>query len=1649
MGRHHRNFEFGSWGSDTLTGTDGRDVIFAFGGNDSISSGAGSDLVFAGFGDDTINGGAGNDRIFGGFGFDTAQYAGSIDDYAISTRSWWGPTTVKSVDPSVDDAGRDTLYSVEALYFAEDDYPLFLNGLNNAVLAGDDAVSTAENATLTITTGALLANDQEFDGDTTEITSVSATSAAGATVTLDGGEISYDPGTLFDNLAVGETATDTFTYVVDDGKGGTDTATVTVTVTGENDPVIAGDDTATVSESGVLTVTTAALLANDTDVDGDVLEITAVSATSAAGAVVSLVDGEVIYDPGTIFESLGNGDSATDTFTYSVTDNNGSTVTATVSVTIEGENDAPNLLAVEQICLIEGNSMFQAVIDAEDANGDALSFSLSGADAALFTIDEATGAISFLDAPDLENPLDQEGDNIYDLELTISDGNESTTRNVAVQVVALPPTGGAGSNVIAFDMVGSASLGLLSFVSTAPEFSSAGDGFGLFQAGAGSVPFSLIDDSAAVFPGDSLGIIDSNSNTDVFFGATDTQNADNDGPVSAIWSFDIAGESNLSLSVDVGAMGDFESSDSFVLTYNIDGGSEMVLFEFVADEAATVDYTLAGGGVETLDDPLIVSGTGEVLSNALQTLSAELAGTGSVLNVTLTGSTDGGSEAFALQNLVIEAAASSEPQVVASTLTGDADVNLISFMNNAPTFSSAGDGFGIFQVGTSASIPFSLVDDSAGAFPGDGLGIIDGSSNTDAFFGATDTVNSDTSGPVTATWAFDISGFTDLMLSIDAGAMGDFESSDSFGFTYNIDGGTEMTLFDFVADEAATLDYTLAGGSVETLSDPLTLSGSGEVLSNMLQTLSGSIDGTGSTLNLTFTANTDGGSEAFAFQNIVIEGTSEGGTGEPEPPTYSVSALSEDVFEGDDGVTEVTFEITRDGDVSEAGSIDFAIGGDVDADDFGGVLPAGTVQFAAGQTCATVTLEVTGDMMVEDDETFTVTLDNPVGGDIVTDSASVEVLDDDDRVLISDIQGDGTESELVDQVVTVEAIVTYVTSDGYFLQEEDADNDANAQTSEGIFVFTGGDNQPQVGDLVVTRGVVDEFFGTTQLGQDTMRIVSSGNELPTAASVLLSGAAQDFEAIEGMRFTLDSGIEGENITVVENFNLDRFGEITVSAGVQTQPTQIFDAQTEADEVAALAEENANNRLLIDDGNSEQNPDEFQYIPNTTSGDNGNGFLDAGDTFTETGPTLRLGAEIDGPTTGIMTFGFGEYRMLVDGTLNIDESTNSGAREETAPDVGGDIQVASINVLNYFTTLNGDGGSGPNGLDPRGASTEADLERQTEKLVDAITGTGAEIFALQEIENGGFGSDSAIATLVGALNDDAAATGSGANYAFVDPTADAGFIGTDAITTGIIYDANAVSVVGSEFLAFEESSAATTFALAEVLNAVVPTGSQVGDFQRNRPAVAATFEANETGETFTIVSNHFKSKGPSGLDDLVEAAQDYLDGGGTDITQADIDALVNDPNFDQGDGQGFWNQVRADASAEVQTWIENDYMGGGVSNFIIMGDLNAYAQEDPVQTLTDDPDLVDLIDQFIGQDDAYSFVFDGQRGALDHAIASDDMASLITGAAEWHINADEPDLLNYNSAFNNPNFFEGSLFAASDHDPLIIGIDTNPNDDLLG
>ena len=459
-------------------------------------------------------------------------------------------------------------------------------------------------------------------------------------------------------------------------------------------------------------------------------------------------------------------------------------------------------------------------------------------------------------------------------------------------LVGLPVSSEA--QVVAFDMVGSASQNLVSFTDDpAIPFTSTADGFNKFQRGVSpTIPFAVLDDSAGSFPPDTLGIVRT-GNIDEFFGIVDTNNGDTGGAdVVATWVFDISGASDLGLSIDMGAMGDFEASnDFFNFSYSIDGSPAQTAFQSSVDEDATQDYTMEGGAVVTLSDPMLVNGS--LLTNDMAPFFTDLSGTGSQLTLILTANTDGGSEAIAFQNLIITAGVGPPPPptVIAFDMVSSASQNLLSFTDDpAIPFTSAGDGFNKFQRGVSPSIPFAVVDDSAGSFPGDTLGIIK-TGNTDEFFGIVDTNNGDTGGrDVVATWVFDIYGATDLGLSIDMGAMGDFEASnDFFNWSYSIDGGAAQTAFQSSVDEAASQDYTMEGGAVVTLSDPMLVNGS--LLTNDLITHSAALTGSGSTLTLILTANTDGGSEAIAFQNLMV---TSGVEPPPEPPTLEIFEIQGD-----------------------------------------------------------------------------------------------------------------------------------------------------------------------------------------------------------------------------------------------------------------------------------------------------------------------------------------------------------------------------------------------------------------------------------------------------------------------------------------------------------------------------------------------------------------------------------------------------------------------------------------------------------------------------------------------------------------------------------------------------------------------------------
>ncbi len=142
----------------------------------------------------------------------------------------------------------------------------------------------------------------------------------------------------------------------------------------------------------------------------------------------------------------------------------------------------------------------------------------------------------------------------------------------------------------------------------------------------------------------------------------------------------------------------------------------------------------------------------------------------------------------------------------------------------------------------------------------------------------------------------------------------------------------------------------------------------------------------------------------------------------------------------------------------------------------------------------------------------------------------------------------------------------------------------------------------------------------------------------------------------------------------------------------------------------------------------------------------------------------------------------------------------------------------------------------------------------------------------------------------------------------------------------------------------------------------------------------------------------------------------------------------------GDGAGNCNLTRKAAAEAMVDWLAADPTGSGDEDFLILGDLNSYDKEDPIDVLLAGG-YTDLIFDFLGED-AYSYVFDGQTGYLDYALANAGLANEVTGATVWHINADEADLIDYDTSFKkDPQdaIYAPDAYRASDHDPVIAGL----------
>ena len=581
---------------------------------------------------------------------------------------------------------------------------------------------------------------------------------------------------------------------------------------------------------------------------------------------------------------------------------------------------------------------------------------------------------------------------------------------------------------------------------------------------------------------------------------------------------------------------------------------------------------------------------------------------------------------------------------------------------------------------------------------------------------------------------------------------------------------------------------------------------------------------------------------------------------------------------------------------------------------------------------------------------------------------------------IYNIQGSGTTSPLVDQTVSTNGIVTKVHSNGYFLQ--DPVGDGNTATSDGILVFTSTAPTVTVGQWVRVSGKVTEFntgsatnaitkaHTVTELtGITSTTVLGSGYNITPTPISLPEAVNDDLERFEGMLVTLAGPL-----TVNQNYFQAQYGQLTLAAlGRMETPTNRYRPGPDA---LALANENARRRITLDDGSTRTRVNPTPYI-------GANGLPRSGDTV--------------GNITGVIDYGLatassagaGDYKIHPTSAPSI-ISTNP--RMATPEAVGGNLRLASFNVLNYFTTFtNGTTASGQSGQgcslgastaasNCRGANNLAEFQRQRAKIVEALAAINGDAIGLMEIQNNG---NTAVQNLVDALN---TKVGAGTYAAVPDP---ADGTGTDAIKVAMIYKPAKLVRVGA-------SSTDT-------------------DAVHNRPPLAQTF-AGLNGERFTLVVNHLKSKGSCPASGI---------------------------NADQGDGQGCWNDTRVNQARRMRAVVGQLQLSSASNDVLMVGDFNAYAKEDPIYELTSNG-FIDESGRF--ETLGYSYVFDGASGRIDHALTTAALSAKVTRVVHWHINADEQINQDYNledkqpaCATCAPDPYTVNAFRSSDHDPVVVGI----------
>lgn len=542
--------------------------------------------------------------------------------------------------------------------------------------------------------------------------------------------------------------------------------------------------------------------------------------------------------------------------------------------------------------------------------------------------------------------------------------------------------------------------------------------------------------------------------------------------------------------------------------------------------------------------------------------------------------------------------------------------------------------------------------------------------------------------------------------------------------------------------------------------------------------------------------------------------------------------------------------------------------------------------------------------------------------------------------------------------VAVQGVVVYVEPEaskgsqgkGIYLQSLTVDMDDSPATSEGVFVDI-DPAQFSKGERVIIQGNMNSAGqGITLEDAVLIERVSSdalSDTQPMTLTLPLSSKLS-FNSFANMWVVMP-----QTLTMSQSYNFGRYGHVGLSSRRLMIPTELHVDGSK--QHTLLSQQNKRDLLLMDDGTQQQNPSTYLPYPLFSASDR-----------------LPTGTHISN-TSGVMSSFNGQPILLpfVDSSMAITwQQADAALAQLPMRRQDSDIRIATFNVLNYFTTL-----------DTRGADTPEELKRQTDKTVVAINGSDADVIGLVEIENNGYGEQSAVATLVRALNQ-----GADNPWQYITPTVDK--LGSASISVAIIYRAKRLQPVGEAIHINDKPFDAET--------------------RRHRTPLLQTFKTVDGDETFSFVVNHFKSKGSS----------------------------CGEPSDSKT--QGNCNGARTEAAERLVSVLAQLTKQGDISdNLVVTGDLNAYSKEDPL--LVFENANYDNIVNSINNNPQYSYVYSHLSGSLDHILVTDSLTQNAVQGGRWHINADYSRRLDYNLEYKSDEqaqrLYQIDPYRSSDHDPV--------------